>query len=128
MLQQVGTPEEVYTNPRNVFVAGFIGSPAMNLVPAPLVDAGGPDRIVGFRPEHLRLGQRRRGRVSASTRASRSSSTSATSSSSTSIRKDTPLLAKLPVEQQIETGRDEQFAVARDKVVLFDAETQERVG
>jgi ABC-type sugar transport system ATPase subunit len=44
------------------------------------------------------------------------------------IRKDTPLLAKLPVEQQIETGRDEQFAVARDKVVLFDAETQERVG
>ena len=44
------------------------------------------------------------------------------------IRKDTPLLAKLPVEQQLETGRDEQFAVARDKVVLFDAETQERVG
>ena len=44
------------------------------------------------------------------------------------IRKDTPLLAKLPVEQRIETGRDEQFAVARDKVVLFDAETQERVG
>ena len=44
------------------------------------------------------------------------------------LRKDTPLLAKLPVEQRIETGRDEQFAVARDKVVLFDAETQERVG
>jgi multiple sugar transport system ATP-binding protein len=33
LLQQVGTPMEVYDNPRNLFVAGFIGSPAMNLVP-----------------------------------------------------------------------------------------------
>ncbi|ALQ31798.1 sugar ABC transporter ATP-binding protein [Arthrobacter sp. YC-RL1] len=31
-LQQVGTPRELYDRPRNVFVAGFIGSPAMNLV------------------------------------------------------------------------------------------------
>jgi multiple sugar transport system ATP-binding protein len=33
VLQQVGTPRELYEDPRNVFVAGFIGSPAMNLVP-----------------------------------------------------------------------------------------------
>jgi multiple sugar transport system ATP-binding protein len=33
LLQQVGTPMEVYDNPRNLFVAGFIGSPAMNLIP-----------------------------------------------------------------------------------------------
>jgi multiple sugar transport system ATP-binding protein len=32
-LQQVGTPTEVYDNPRNLFVAGFIGSPAMNFLP-----------------------------------------------------------------------------------------------
>jgi multiple sugar transport system ATP-binding protein len=32
-LQQVGTPTEVYDNPRNLFVAGFIGSPAMNFIP-----------------------------------------------------------------------------------------------
>ena len=37
-LQQVGTPQEVYEHPANVFVAGFIGSPAMNLVPATVVD------------------------------------------------------------------------------------------
>src|SRR5207245_10090331 len=36
LLQQVGTPHDVYTDPVNVFVAGFIGSPSMNLVPAPL--------------------------------------------------------------------------------------------
>ncbi|MCA0378736.1 MAG: sn-glycerol-3-phosphate ABC transporter ATP-binding protein UgpC [Actinobacteria bacterium] len=33
-LQQVGTPRELYGAPKNVFVAGFIGSPAMNLLPA----------------------------------------------------------------------------------------------
>ena len=32
-LQQIGTPEELYTRPANTFVATFIGSPAMNLVP-----------------------------------------------------------------------------------------------
>jgi multiple sugar transport system ATP-binding protein len=37
-LQQVGTPEEVYSSPRNIFVAGFIGSPAMNLARGRLVD------------------------------------------------------------------------------------------
>jgi multiple sugar transport system ATP-binding protein len=34
VLQQVDTPMELYNNPRNIFVAGFIGSPAMNFMPA----------------------------------------------------------------------------------------------
>ncbi len=127
VLQQVGTPEEVYTNPRNVFVAGFIGSPAMNLVPAPLVDAGGSDRIAGFRPEHLRLGADGANAYHFDARVEVVEYLGDEQLVHL-IRKDTQLLAKLPVEQRIETGRDEQFAVARDKVVLFDAETQERVG
>ncbi len=40
LLQQVGSPRELYERPANVFVAGFIGSPAMNLFPADVVDAG----------------------------------------------------------------------------------------
>src|SRR6188768_1741748 len=36
VLQQVGTPAELYDNPRNLFVAGFIGSPAMNFMPGEL--------------------------------------------------------------------------------------------
>jgi multiple sugar transport system ATP-binding protein len=36
ILQQVGTPMELYDNPANLFVAGFIGSPGMNFVPATL--------------------------------------------------------------------------------------------
>ncbi|MCV7099274.1 ABC transporter ATP-binding protein [Mycobacterium palustre] len=74
--QQVGTPEELYERPANLFVAGFIGSPAMNFFPATLTPAGvtlsfgevmlAPDVrqvidqhptprnvIVGVRPEHL---------------------------------------------------------------------------
>ena len=76
ILQQAGTPEELYDWPSNLFVAGFIGSPAMNFVTA-RVDGGritfaggsaqmsgssaravagrpsGAELIVGFRPEHL---------------------------------------------------------------------------
>ncbi|MDI2098751.1 ABC transporter ATP-binding protein [Ruicaihuangia caeni] len=40
VLQQVGTPRELYEAPTNVFVAGFIGSPAMNLFPADVADGG----------------------------------------------------------------------------------------
>jgi len=40
VLQQVGTPRDLYAVPQNVFVAGFIGSPAMNLFEAEVVDGG----------------------------------------------------------------------------------------
>jgi lactose/L-arabinose transport system ATP-binding protein len=46
-IEQVGTPMQLYHQPANRFVAGFIGSPAMNFLPHP---AGGH---VGIRPEHL---------------------------------------------------------------------------
>jgi multiple sugar transport system ATP-binding protein len=70
-LQQVGSPADLYDNPRNLFVAGFIGSPAMNFMPAELsggklklpigeVDAGdlaggrSDGRVVaGLRPENF---------------------------------------------------------------------------
>jgi multiple sugar transport system ATP-binding protein len=72
LLQQVGSPQELYANPSNLFVAGFIGSPAMNFLPGkleegmlrtrladmPLSDqlrqrlgATGREVIVGVRPE-----------------------------------------------------------------------------
>jgi multiple sugar transport system ATP-binding protein len=46
-VRQVGTPAEVYGEPADTFVAGFLGSPPMNLVEA----AG--DCLLGFRPEHF---------------------------------------------------------------------------
>src|SRR3954453_15548594 len=72
VLQQVETPKELYENPVNLFVAGFIGSPAMNFFPAtvegdrlklpfaevPLPSAlrgaaGGGEVVAGVRPEHF---------------------------------------------------------------------------
>jgi multiple sugar transport system ATP-binding protein len=75
VVQQVGSPTELYERPHNIFVAGFIGSPAMNFLPARVdgdtlrTDLGAltmPDRIrqaveqgssrdvvVGIRPEHF---------------------------------------------------------------------------
>ena len=40
ILQQVGSPRDLYETPNNIFVAGFIGSPAMNLFPADVTDGG----------------------------------------------------------------------------------------
>ncbi len=53
-IEQVGSPLDLYRTPRNLFVAGFIGSPKMNLMegaPAKKHDA----RTIGIRPEHLRV-------------------------------------------------------------------------
>ncbi len=52
-VEQFGTPEEVYHTPASVFVAGFIGSPPMNLLKnSPIGKAG---QILGIRPEHIDL-------------------------------------------------------------------------
>jgi len=48
-LQQVGTPLEVYEQPANLFVAGFIGTPPMNLISASLVDNGATVAASGLR-------------------------------------------------------------------------------
>jgi multiple sugar transport system ATP-binding protein len=73
VVQQVGTPLELYEHPKNLFVAGFLGAPRMNLLPAKLADGlaelPGGQRIaaavdlgsgtpgaaltLGIRPEHL---------------------------------------------------------------------------
>jgi multiple sugar transport system ATP-binding protein len=45
-VRQIGTPEDLYTRPADTFVASFIGSPPMNLIPR-------GERIIGVRPEHL---------------------------------------------------------------------------
>ncbi len=72
-IEQVGTPMELFNNPANTFVAGFLGSPPMNQVKARLSESGvqigdteiaipghinghaGRDVIMGIRPEHVSL-------------------------------------------------------------------------
>jgi multiple sugar transport system ATP-binding protein len=51
-IEQVGSPLELYRTPRNVFVAGFIGSPKMNLIEGGEAGKHGC-KTIGIRPEHL---------------------------------------------------------------------------
>ncbi|NNF90556.1 MAG: ABC transporter ATP-binding protein [Boseongicola sp.] len=53
-VEQIGSPMDLYNNPANQFVAGFLGSPAMNFFPADLVHKGDA-RTMGVRPENLYL-------------------------------------------------------------------------
>ncbi|MFY1708483.1 ABC transporter ATP-binding protein [Tritonibacter scottomollicae] len=53
-VEQIGSPMELYNNPTNQFVAGFLGSPAMNFLPANLLEDGSPNTL-GVRPEDLAL-------------------------------------------------------------------------
>jgi sn-glycerol 3-phosphate transport system ATP-binding protein len=74
LAEQIGTPISVYEKPASVFVAGFIGSPAMNLIEAEIADNGltlaggatvrlrdtvlpetGRKVLLGVRPEHMKL-------------------------------------------------------------------------
>jgi len=55
-IEQVGTPLDLYNQPRNQFVAGFIGSPRMNFVPVAQFPGAKPGtQTVGIRPEHAQL-------------------------------------------------------------------------
>jgi ABC-type sugar transport system ATPase subunit len=57
-IEQVGSPLDVYLRPANVFVAGFIGSPPMNLVAAPIPGLStSPGTVVGVRPHDVVIGQ-----------------------------------------------------------------------
>jgi multiple sugar transport system ATP-binding protein len=56
-IAQVGTPRELYERPANLFVAQFIGSPRMNVMPAAAIPSmAGEAAQVGVRPEHLAPG------------------------------------------------------------------------
>ncbi len=92
VIQQLATPHDIYHRPANLFVAGFIGSPAMNMVEGKLVRQGpgwtlhhaggtidlarypsaGPlserEAVLGIRPEHIGVGQDRPDRQPASGR------------------------------------------------------------
>jgi multiple sugar transport system ATP-binding protein len=123
VLQQVGPPQELYERPVNVFVAGFIGSPAMNLVPAPVVNGGAEGGVIGFRPEHADVGGAADGdglrfdaRVEVIEYLGNEKLVHI-------MRKDTPLLALVPVEQPVGEGEDVTVSVPADRIHRFDEVT-----
>jgi len=150
----VGTPEELYTRPQNVFVAGFIGSPAMNIVPVDPAGDGGrgvlerdgfrvelPERlaarlqadrpvVVGFRPEHLQV-------AGGSDAADGEARIPATVDVVEYLGDEqlvhlhageVLIVAKVPVERRLRPDEDVVLRLPSEKLHLFDRESEQALG
>jgi ABC-type sugar transport system ATPase subunit len=127
VLQQIGTPEDLYTKPANTFVARFIGSPAMNLLPSGAIGVGAGGKLAGFRPEHVVLGD---GRPNTARYDALVEVVEYLGDEQLAHLRlgDHMLVAKLPVEPRLEAGRQETFSVPLQKVMLFDEDSTQAVG
>jgi multiple sugar transport system ATP-binding protein len=149
VLQQVGPPPVLYDNPVNVFVAAFIGSPAMNFLTAKaengvhklgpvaldvegrvgraLTARRGKDVLVGFRPEDLELnGDAGSEVVRLPARVDVVEYLGHEELLHTQAE-DHEIVALVPSEKRVRVGDSIEFAVHADKLHLFDPETEERV-
>jgi multiple sugar transport system ATP-binding protein len=146
VIQQLAAPQEIYNRPSNLFVAGFIGSPSMNMLKGAIQDGifvtrdtgidlagydGGalidrPEAILGLRPEHLTIvGAAEAGKTIPAV-----------------VEIDEPMGAdsliwltaggqqvsvRVPVEKRLVAGTEVHLRVDMPKASLFDAKTEQRV-
>jgi len=141
-VQQIGTPQEIYDTPANTFVADFMGSPPMNLVPAKVtakglsLDAGeldmGPgwdagalpaDVTLGIRPEHISIvakgGDLQLAPVMIENTGAECYVTFSIGGKS--------VTARVPGRMEEESTEPLRIAIARDALCLFDAQSGLRI-
>jgi ABC-type sugar transport system ATPase subunit len=135
VLQQIGTPEQLYTRPANTFVATFIGSPAMNLVPASALRLGPDSVLVGFRPEHVHLGSAGEGSLGSAGEGSFRFEAVVEVVEYLGDERlahirfgERELVAKLPADKRPMTGTALAFAVPHEAAIYFDAQTGASTG
>jgi ABC-type sugar transport system ATPase subunit len=126
-LQQLGTPEELYEHPANMFVATFIGSPAMNVLPSSVLGLSGTGQLAGFRPEHVRLENGSAGAGSLDAVVEVVEYLGDEQLAHLRLG-DHELVVKLPVDPRLQVGDRKTFFVPLDKVLLFDEESKLAVG
>jgi multiple sugar transport system ATP-binding protein len=121
-VRQLGHPVEVYDHPADTFVARFIGSPPMNLVPR-------NGTLVGFRPEHLLPVDHVRGeRVTMQLHVDRIEYLSGDRhvyGEATGLGESSRVIARLPatLSAPLDAGTTYEFAVDVDRVRAFDSES-----
>jgi multiple sugar transport system ATP-binding protein len=146
VLQQLGTPDEIYDHPVNVFVAGFIGSPSMNLIGARL-EGGvatfggsrlalpprpalavyeGRDLVVGIRPEDFQAGAAGGGLELTVNRVESLGSELVVYLDSGEPGLE--ITARLERKAGVEEGRPVPLSVDLDRLYFFDPETGSAVG
>jgi sn-glycerol 3-phosphate transport system ATP-binding protein len=144
-VQQVGTTDDIYNRPANTFVAGFMGSPPMNLIPAfvhaghlrvagaPVARVSSPDRpvIMGVRPEDLRVGGPQNGAAIPArvdlceplgSHVLMHVLVDADHTSSDGVP-PSPMIIQAPPATRFDAGARIGLTVSPDKVYLFDTET-----
>jgi multiple sugar transport system ATP-binding protein len=148
LLQQVGTPQELYDGPVNVFVAGFIGSPAMNFATvkategedlmlghAKLVLSGkaaaavaarppGADLLIGFRPEHLDVTDGR-GEVVKIPASVDVVEYLGNEELIHAQAEGNEIVALIPSDRNVKSGQQIELSVPIDKLHVFDPETEQ---
>ncbi len=141
VIEQLGSPREIYDRPASLFVADFIGSPPMNLlrfhgriasgdqrvringadvtVPEVREDAGEGDMVLGVRPEHVRLTDDGAYRA----QVVESEYLGTTQIVTLSAVDGTGLKARLPSEAKVRAGDHVGLAFHPDKLSLFDGQS-----
>jgi multiple sugar transport system ATP-binding protein len=115
-IEQVGTPLDLYNKPANLFVAGFIGAPRMNFLPA-AVFTGGTGATIGIRPQHLRRADDDESTLKAKVTLIEQLG------SETVVHADADghrLLAVLPGQQGLQTGEEVVLAYDEENLHVFD--------
>jgi multiple sugar transport system ATP-binding protein len=140
VIEQVGSPLDLYDLPRNMFVAGFIGSPAMNFIDGTISDgsfvgAGFVERlaglptglegrsvVLGVRPEHLELAEQGH-------EATVKLTEQTGSETNIHLRLDALTLNCLARDRiAVEPGQTVHLRLQRGRTHLFDKETGQRIG
>ena len=148
-LQQIGTPREVYDNPANLFVAGFMGSPPMNFirgsiengrfesgggVSVPVTGAGDPGAaglrdgaatVMGFRPEDAEVSDPGTGLFDATVYAAEL--TGDVTLVTVALGDDASIAIKMPKEYDVDFDRKVAVGFPLERGFLFDAASGDRL-
>lgn len=153
VLQQVGTPEEIYSNPRNIFVAGFIGSPPMNFIDCTFIEreegafleastftlpipdtvrdaikerATGPELVLGVRPEDIKLYRKQTPSANISGQVYVVEPLGSELIYDLKIE-DSLVKAKAPSDFKVEMGEKIWLSFSIEKIHIFDKRTEETI-
>jgi multiple sugar transport system ATP-binding protein len=146
VLQQVGSPKELYEHPVNLFVAAFIGSPAMNFIRGRVDDgairfeaakidvpvsarslSSGAEVIVGFRPEHLAL--RDSGAATMARLPARVDVVEYLGDEELVHVQvgEHEIVALLPTDERLKPGQEIELGIPIERLHLFDPESERRL-
>ena len=142
-VQQIGTPYQLYFEPENVFVAGFIGEPPMNFLRGKVQNGAvsfgdakldltkklpaigqweGKNIVFGFRPEHIRLGSHENA-YEVTCNVELTEMLGDNTNVYVTAGKDQAIL-KVDSHDTPETDKDITFSIPYENVYLFDGETE----